>query len=157
METRIKVPYVPTPKTVARSMLELAGVKPGEVVVDLGAGEGEIVITAAKEFGAVGIGVEISRSLCERFLRRVLREGLVGKVYVVNEDMFRFDVSIADVVTLYMLTKVNELLRPKLEKELRKGARVVAHDFPVPGWYPKKVKVVEGPFRRHTLYLYVIE
>lgn len=148
------VPYVPTPKDIAIVMLRLAQVKPGEIVVDPGAGECGIVITAATVFNAVGIGIEINPALVRSCIESFERLGLKGKAYVVWGDLFDFNYSIAHVVTLYLGSEVNRKLREKLEHELRRGARVVSHDYEVPGWEPVKVEVVKGPFREHRIYLY---
>ncbi len=150
----ILVPYVPTPHEVIRVMLELAEVKPGEIVFDLGCGDGRVLIIAAKEFGAKAVGIELRRDLIERCVKNVLAEGLKDKILVIEGDFFNVNVSPADVVTLYLLTSVNEKLRPKLEKELKKGARVVSHDFEVVGWKPIAVKAVNDGYRSHKVYLY---
>ncbi|MDW8049759.1 MAG: methyltransferase domain-containing protein [Nitrososphaerota archaeon] len=152
----VDVPFVSTPEHVARRMLELAKVGPNDVVYDLGAGDGRILIMAAKEFGAKAVGVEIRKDLCEQILRRVKSDGLEEKVKVINSDFFKVDVSEASVVTLYLLTSVNEKLKPKLEKELRVGARVVSHDFEVPGWKPVHVESVKDYWCDHKIYMYEI-
>ncbi len=151
------VPFVPTPESVARRMLELANVKPGEVVYDLGCGDGRILIIAAKEFGAKAVGIEIRKDLVEKCIRKVKELGLEGKVYVIHGNFFEVDISEADVVTLYLLTSVNEKLRPKLERELKPGARVVSHDFEVLGWKPVKVEEIREGWRSHKIYLYVVK
>jgi len=135
-------------------MLKLAEVKPGELVYDLGSGDGQIVIMAAKEFGARAIGVEIRRDLVEESLRKIKEYGLEDRVTIIHGDFFKVDISDADVVTLYLLTSVNERLRPKLEKELKPGTRVVSHDFEIPGWKPIKVVEINEEWRSHKIYLY---
>ncbi|RLF20125.1 MAG: hypothetical protein DRZ82_03290 [Thermoprotei archaeon] len=152
--TTYLVPFVPTPEIVARYMLKLAEVKPGEVVYDLGSGDGQIVIIAAKEFGARAVGVEIRKDLVEESLRRIKEQGLEDRVKIIHGDFFKVNISEADVVTLYLLTSVNERLRPKLEKELRPGTRVVSHDFEIPGWKPIKVVEINEEWRSHKIYLY---
>ena len=152
----MSVPYVPTPRDVAIEMLRLANVRPGEVVVDPGAGECGIVTLAVTMFNAVGIGIEINPALVRSCIESFERLGLRGKAYVVWGNLFDFDYSIADVVTLYLGSDVNEKLRVKLEKELRRGSRVVSHDFEVPGWRPVNTVVVNGPFRTHRIYLYIV-
>ncbi|MCD6095195.1 MAG: class I SAM-dependent methyltransferase [Thermoprotei archaeon] len=152
--TTYLVPFVPTPEIVARYMLKLAEVKPGELVYDLGSGDGQIVIMAAREFGARAIGVEIRRDLVEESLRKIKEYGLEDRVTIIHGDFFKVDISDADVVTLYLLTSVNERLRPKLEKELRPGTRVVSHDFEIPGWKPIKVVEINEEWRSHKIYLY---
>ncbi len=139
-------------------MLELAEVKAGEVVYDLGSGDGRVVIMAAQEFGARGVGVELREDLAKRAVERVQELRLGGRIRIVNEDMFRVDVSPADVVTLYLTTSANNKVKPKLESELRPGARVVSHDYEVLGWKPLKVdNFCENPglgYPSHTIYLY---
>ncbi|TDA34857.1 hypothetical protein DSO06_04025 [Candidatus Nezhaarchaeota archaeon WYZ-LMO8] len=152
----VDVPFVSTPEHVARRMLELANVGPDDVVYDLGAGDGRIIIMAAKEFKARAVGVEIRKDLYERILERVKTDGLEGKVKVINGDFFQVDISEASVVTLYLLTSVNEKLRPKLERELKVGARVVSHDFEVPGWKPIRIESVRDYWCDHKIYVYEI-
>lgn len=139
-------------------MLELAEVKAGEVVYDLGSGDGRVVIMAAQEFGARGVGVELREDLAKRAVERVQELRLGGRIRIVNEDMFRVDVSPADVVTLYLTTSANNKVKPKLESELRPGARVVSHDYEILGWKPLKVdNFCENPglgYPSHTIYLY---
>lgn len=150
------VPYVPSPEVVVRRMLQLANVKEGEVVYDLGCGDGRVLIIAAKEFGARAVGIEIRRDLYEQCVRRIKELGLEDRVEVLYGNFFDYDISDADVVTLYLLTSVNEKLRPKLERELKPGSRVVSHDYEVPNWKPIKVLTIRGPTRIHKLYLYTI-
>ncbi|WP_054857550.1 SAM-dependent methyltransferase [Vulcanisaeta sp. JCM 16159] len=150
------VPYVPTPRDVAIEMLRLANVRPGEVVVDPGAGECNIVVLAATIFNAIGIGIEINPALVRSCIETFEKLGLKGRAYVVWGDLFDFNYSIADVITLYLGSDANEKIRLKLSKELRRGSRVVSHDFEVPGWRPIKSIVVNGPFRTHRIYLYII-
>ncbi len=152
----VDVPFVSTPEHVARRMLELAKVGPNDVVYDLGAGDGRIVIMAAKEFGARAVGVEIRKDLYEQILKKVKVDGLEGRVKVINGDFFQVDISEASVVTLYLLTSVNEKLKPKLERELKAGARVVSHDFEVPGWKPIHVENVKDYWCDHKIYVYEI-
>jgi precorrin-6B methylase 2 len=129
-------------------MLELAEVKPGETVVDLGAGDGRIVIRAARRFGARAIGVEVDplRWWIANLAICVLR--LRGRARVVRGNMFAYDLSEADVVTLYLLQGTNRQLKPHLAEGLHRGARVVSHAFPVEGWTPLVVD------REQRLYLY---
>lgn len=150
------VPYVPTPEVVVRRMLQVSGVKPGEVVYDLGCGDGRIVIMAAREFGAKAVCVEIRNDLYEQTLRRVKELNLDNVITVIHGNFFEVPLSDADVVTMYLLTSVNQMLRPKLERELRPGTRVVSHDFEVPGWKPLLVEDVYEEWRSHKVYLYKI-
>jgi len=139
-------------------MLILAQLKPGEVFFDLGAGDGRTVIMAAKEFGARAVGVELREDLAKRALSSVYEEGLQDRVTIVNGDMFNVDLSQADVVFLYLTTSANEKIKPKLETELKPGARVVSHDYEIVGWKPVKVEnFCENPklgYPSHTIYLY---
>ncbi len=151
------VPFVPTPEVVVKRMLELAGVGPQDVVYDLGAGDGRIVIAAVRDFGArKAVGIEIREDLVEEARRKILELGISDRAVVKRGDMFKEDISEATVVTLFLLTSVNERLKPKLEKELRKGTRVVSHEFQIPGWRPKVVETVFDGRVSHTLYLYIV-
>ncbi|MDH5754338.1 MAG: class I SAM-dependent methyltransferase [Candidatus Bathyarchaeota archaeon] len=139
-------------------MLILAELKPGEVFFDLGAGDGRALIMAAKDFGARAVGVELREDLVKRALSAVYEHRLQNRVTVVNGDMFKVDLTSADVVFLYLTTSANEKVKPKLETELKHGVRVVSHDYEIIGWKPVKVKnFCENPklgYPSHTLYLY---
>jgi predicted RNA methylase len=139
-------------------MLELAELKPGEVLFDLGAGDGRTVIMAAKSFGARAVGVEMREDLAKRAMSVLHENSLSDRVTIVNGDMFKVDLSAADVVYLYLTTSANEKVKPKMEAELKKGVRVVSHDYEVVGWKPSKVEnFVENPslgYPSHTIYLY---
>lgn len=148
-------PYVPSPPHVVERMLEMANLKPGETIYDLGCGDGRILITAAQLFRAKGVGVEISDRLAKIASNRVQKLGLQNQVKIIHGDLMNVDLSGADVVTIYLLTLSNEELRPRLEKYLKPGARVVSHDFAVPGWKPTEVdRSSEHP--GHSIYLYVM-
>ena len=150
------VPFVPSPEVVIRRMLQLADVKENEVVYDLGCGDGRVLIIAAKEFGARAVGIEIRRDLYEQCLRRIRDLNLEDRVKVIHGNFFEYDLSDADVITLYLLTSVNEKPRPKLERELRPGTRIVSHDFEVPGWKPIIIEDLYEEWRSHKLFLYKI-
>jgi len=150
------VPFVATPEVVVRRMLQLARVQPGEILYDLGSGDGRIVIMAAKEFGARAFGVEIRKDLYEQSMARIKDLGLADRVTIINASFFDVDLSNADVVTMYLLTSVNERLKPKLERELRPATRVVSHDFEVPGWRPVVVEEIYEEWRSHKLFLYKV-
>lgn len=153
-ETGLDVPFVPTPRPIVRRMLNLADVRPGERLIDLGAGDGRIVIAAASEFGANALGVELHP---ERYaIIRSSAASLKPSLQAVRQNLFHADLSNADIVTMYLLPSVNEALRKKLERELRSGARVVSHDFSIPDWTPTRVEVIQGPLGLHALYLYRI-
>ena len=127
--------FVPTPQPVVDAMLELAEVKPTDVVYDLGSGDGRIVITAAKKYGARGVGVELDPTLVKQARQNAAAAGVANRVRFVTQDLFATDLRPASVVTLYLLQSLNERLRPKLVRELRPGARVVSHVFNMgPEW-----------------------
>ncbi len=151
-------PYVASPNAVIRRLLTLAELKPGQVLYDLGAGEGGPIIIAAQEFGARAIGIELREDLVKRTMKKIYDLGLQDRVKMINEDLFNVDLVQADVVYLYLTTSANEKVRPKLEVELKKGARVISHDYEMIGWKPAAVEhFCENPglgFPRHTLYLY---
>ncbi len=147
-------PYVSSPQPIVVKMLEIAGLKSGQTLYDLGCGDGRIVATAAKEFGAKAVGVELSPALAKRARQAVESMGLQEQVRIVEGDMMQVDLSGADVVALYLLTEANEQLRPKLEKELKPGARVVSLEFRIKGWKPARVEKVEVHRHPYTIYLY---
>jgi len=151
------VPYVPSPPNVVRKMLEVAKVGPDDVVYDLGCGDGRIVITAVKEFKArKAIGIDINDERIQEATKNVKENGLEGRVVIKKGNFFEEDLSEATVITMFLLTNVNEMLRPKLEKELKPGTRVVSHEFEIRGWTPKEVVKVEDGNMNHIVYLYVI-
>jgi predicted RNA methylase len=139
-------------------MLELVELKPGEVFFDLGAGDGRTVIMAAKTFGARAVGVEMREDLAKRAMSVIHDNGLSDRVTIVNGDMFKVDLTAADVVFLYLTTSANEKVKPKMEAELKQGVRVVSHDYEIVGWKAVKVEnFVENPslgYPSHTIYLY---
>jgi tRNA A58 N-methylase Trm61 len=139
-------------------MLQLAELKPGEVLFDLGAGDGRTVIMAARTFSARAVGVELREDLAKKALSTIHDNGLADRVTIVNGDMFNVNLTSADVVFLYLTTSANEKVRPKLETELKKGVRVVSHDYEIVGWKPVKVEnFCENPqlgYPSHTIYLY---
>jgi len=137
-------------------MLTLADTKPGELVYDLGAGDGRILSLAVRCFGATAIGVELDKSRCRIIAERISTEKLGESASVIHGDFFDVDLSNADVVTLYLLTSANSLIRPKLERELKHGARVVSHEFPIEGWFPIQVEKVKTEHTTHAIYLYQI-
>ncbi len=150
------VPYVPTPPEVVDKMLALAKVGQDDTVYDLGSGDGRIVIMAADKFGAHAVGVELDPDLYKQSEQRIKDLGLGKRAEILHEDFFNVNLRHATVVTLYLLTSVNERLKPLLEKQLRSGARVVSHDFQMPGWQAEKTEeVVDKNGLSHKLYLYV--
>ena len=139
--------YVPTPQGVVDAMLQLAEVKATDVVYDLGSGDGRIVITAAKKYGARGVGVEIDPELVKTANANAVAAGVADRVTFVTQNLYSADLSQASVVTLYLLQSINERLRPKLVRELKPGARVVSHVFNMgPEWPPERTLEI-GPNR----------
>ena len=151
-------PFVPSPVLVVQRMLKLADLKAGEILFDLGAGDGRTVTMAAKSFSARAVGVELREDLAKKALSAIHENGLANRVTIVNGDMFDLNLSSADVVFLYLTTSANEKIKPKLETELKKGARVVSHDYEIVGWKPLKIdNFCENPqlgYPSHTIYLY---
>jgi len=151
-------PFVPSPVLVIQHMLKLADLRAGEVFFDLGAGDGRTVIMAARTFGARAVGVELREDLAKKALGTIHDSGLADRVTIVNGDMFGVNLGSADVVFLYLTTSANEKIRGKLETELKKGVRVVSHDYEIVGWKPVKVEnFCENPklgYPSHTIYLY---
>jgi predicted RNA methylase len=139
-------------------MLNLAELKAGEVFFDLGAGDGRTVIMAARQFGARAVGVELREDLVKKALSTIYEQSLQDRITIVNGDMFNVDLTSADVIFLYLTTSANEKIRPKLESELKKGVRIVSHDYEIIGWKPVKVEnYCENQtlgYPSHTLYLY---
>jgi len=150
-------PYIPTSQVLVERMLEAGHVKPGDTVYDLVSGDGRIVITAAQKFGAKGVGVEIRADLCRIATEKIKSLGLDDRVQMVQGNAMRVDLSPADVVTMFLLTSSNELLKPNLEKYLKPGARVVSNEFPIKGWKPvETVHMTTGSAMQHTIYVYEI-
>lgn len=151
-------PYVASPLPVVRQMLLLADLRPSDTVYDLGSGDGRAVIMAAQDFGAKAVGVELREDLVKRALNTISELGLENRVKIVQSDLFNVDLNGADVIFLYLTTSANDKIRPKLETELRKGARIVSHDYEILGWKPVKIdNFCENPqlgYPSHTLYVY---
>jgi precorrin-6B methylase 2 len=147
-------PAIPTPQTIVERMLTAGKVKPGEMVYDLGSGDGRIVIMAAQKFGARAVGVELMPDIARKARDRVQMLGLADRVTIVEGSALRVDLSPADVVTMWFLTNSNERLRPNLEKHLKIGARVVSNEFPVRGWKPSEVLHLKVDRMEHTIYVY---
>jgi hypothetical protein len=136
-------PYVPTPPAVVGAMLNLAGVGPKDFVIDLGSGDGRIVLTAAARFKASGMGVDIDPELVDAANASALKQGVAGRVKFLRQDVRAADLSQATVVTLYLLPGMMTALRNKLLAELKPGARVVSHDFLLDQWRPDRSITVE--------------
>jgi precorrin-6B methylase 2 len=146
------IPYVPTPPAVVEAMLAMASLGADDVLIDLGSGDGRIVIAAAKQFGARAIGVELDHALVRESRSNAVREHVSNKAEFVEGDLFRQDLHTASVVTLYLTPSVNLRLRPKLLKELAPGSRIVSHRFDMGSWRPDKTLVVDG----ETVFLWIV-
>jgi len=158
-----EIPFVPTPIDVVDKMLELAEVKKGDVVYDLGSGDGRIVIRAAKKYGIRAVGIEMDQLLLAKARRDAKAAGVDRLVQFRAEDALKTDLSPATVVTLYMLPWFNAKMEPSLKKYLKPGARIVAHDFGIQGWEPEKTMRLPGyelkpggHKHQHVLYLWRI-
>jgi len=150
-------PYAATPQEVVDRMLQLADVKSTDVVYDLGSGDGRLVITAAKRYGAHGVGIDIDPALIAQSRANARKEGVDVLVEFRQQDALTVDVSPASVVTLYLLSGANLKLRPTLQKQLKPGSRVVSHQFGMGDWVPTRTETVTD--QRGTsrlLYLWII-
>jgi cyclopropane fatty-acyl-phospholipid synthase-like methyltransferase len=152
-----EVPFVPTPLHVVDRMLEMARVTSGDVIYDLGSGDGRIVVRAAQKFGARGIGIEVDAGLVQKARDLAFREKVDHLVEFRVQDALTVDISPATVVTLYMLPEFNAKLRPIFEKQLKAGTRVVAHDYGIEGWVPDRVERIKRTvFHDHTILLFEV-
>ena len=149
-------PYVASPQPIVDRMLDAADVKPGETLYDLGAGDGRILITAARRFNVKGVGVELSEKLVQSANNAIRRMNLADQVTLIHGNLLEVNLAPADVVTIYLETGSNNLLKPNLEKYLKPGARVVSHDFEVRGWKPTKIEKIHAYNRNHTIYVYTM-
>jgi cyclopropane fatty-acyl-phospholipid synthase-like methyltransferase len=146
--TRLRAPdvkFVGTPQNVVEAMLQLARVTPADIVYDLGSGDGRIPITAAKNFGARGVGIEIDRFYLRDAFDNLAKAGVGDRVRFLNADLFEADIHDATVVTLFLLPKLNLQLIPKLRRELKPGTRIVSHKFDMGDeWPPEQSQDVNG-------------
>lgn len=164
-DPEIVVPFVPTDEKVVAAMLKLAAVKEGDVVCDLGCGDGRIVITAVKDFKAKkGLGIDFNPERLKDCQKRMADEKLtkeqIGRLTFKQGDVLKMtpeDFKDVDVVTLYLLPDVNLRLKPILQKGLKPGARIVSHDFHMGDWKAEKTEEVQGSTRTHTIYLWTIK
>jgi SAM-dependent methyltransferase len=143
-QIHINPPYVRTPDHVVTAMLKLASVKASDIVYDLGCGDGRIVIAAAKEYGAHGVGIDIDPERIQEARENARKAGVEALVRFEVNDLFAADIHNATVVALYLLPDVNLRLRPKLLKDLKPGTRVVSHDFHMGDWKPEKHELVDA-------------
>ncbi|MBM2802922.1 MAG: hypothetical protein HW419_815 [Deltaproteobacteria bacterium] len=152
------VPYVPTPQEVVERMLDLAGVKKGDVVYDLGSGDGRIVVTAAKKYGVRAIGFEIDPERIKESHENIKKAGVEKLVEIRQQDIRTVDLSAASVLTMYLLPEVNLMIRPNIWKQMKPGSRIVSHDFDMGDWKPLKTEhIKDGSSWDHTLYLWQID
>jgi hypothetical protein len=158
-----KLPYVPTPQIVVDEMLKLANVTAKDFVIDLGSGDGRMIITAARNFKANGLGVDIDAKLVQLSNKQAKADGVDERVKFIEQDMFKTDISKATVVTLYVLPDFMEKLRPKLLAELKPGSRIVAHDYYMSDWFPDRQlsltvpeKVKANGTDKAYLYLWIV-
>lgn len=150
-------PYVPTPMVVVEKMLEVADLKEADILYDLGCGDGRIVITAAKKYGIRGVGIDLEPERIKESKAGAKQAGVEDLVEFRLQDVMKSDISEATVVTLYLLPESNALLRPILEKQLADGARVVSHNYHIPGWQAKEIRYTEvtpGDGEVHTIFVY---
>jgi predicted RNA methylase len=149
-------PDIPTPQIIVERMLEAGRVTASDIVFDLGSGDGRVIITAALKYGARGVGIEIRPDLCRKAKERIRALNLEDRVRVVEGSALRVDLSEANVVTMCFLTSSNELLRPRLEKYLKPGTRVVSNEFEVKGWKSVEVVRMKLGHMDHAIYVYEI-
>jgi hypothetical protein len=156
-------PYVPSPQSVVADMLRYAEVGPNDFLIDLGSGDGRIVLTAAKVFGARGFGVDIKEDLVKRANEAAQKEGIADRVKFVKQDLFKTDISPATVVTMYLLPDTVNMLKDKFLTELKPGTRIVSHDYPLTGWIPEKYlqmdledKIQISGVTTTLIYLYIV-
>jgi len=149
-------PYYPTPETIVDKMLELGGLRAGEKMYDLGSGDGRIVILAARKYHADAVGVEYDSDLVKQSDAKIRSLKLQGSAKIIHGDIFAQNYASADLITVYLLPSSNDKVQPMLERQLKKGARVVAHDFEFRGWTATKTETIDddGEGRSHTLFLY---
>lgn len=155
-------PFITTPSEVVERMLQLAGTGPRDLVIDLGSGDGRIVITAAEKFGASGIGIELDRSLVEKSRENARAANVSNRVSFVHGDVLSSDISRATVVTVYLLPGLIHKLQPRFIDELKPGTRIVSHAFGMVSWRPDRVETmrISGPHAgqgdQSTLYLWIV-
>ncbi len=157
-----EVPYIKSPQVVVDKMLDLAQVRPDDFLIDLGSGDGRIVIAAAKKRGARGFGVELDPNLVEASNAAARKAGVAARAQFFTRDLFETDISHATVLTMYLLPKVNLKLRPRILRQLKPGTRVLSHDWDMGEWQPDDRVVLEGltkpvmPIQASTIYLWIV-
>ncbi len=156
------VPYVPTEYEIVEKMLKMANVNKKDILYDLGCGDGRIVITAAKKYGARGVGIDINPVRIEESNKNAEKEGVTDKVQFIEQNLFEADISEATVLTMYLLSSVNLQLRPILFHDLKPGTRIVSHDFDMGEWEPDQSAIIEYSLDyqnfldSHTVYFWVL-
>lgn len=159
--TQETIPFVPSPPHVVSKMIEVAEIKKGDILYDMGSGDGRIVIEAAKKYGIRGVGIDLNAELVEKARQNAKDEGVSHLVEFRAQDGLTVDISEATVVTLYMFKWFNNALKPKLQK-LKPGSRVVAHDFDIDDWKPTRIEYVKAPTdgsdyaESRTLYIWIV-
>lgn len=153
---KLDAPYVSTPQPVVDAMLRLAGVRAGDVVYDLGCGDGTIVITAARDFGARGVGVDIDPRRIAAANAFARLAGVTDRVRFAVQDVMQTDFSDATVLTLYLLPELNAKLLPRIRRDLKPGARVVAHQFGIGDWKPDRSETAWSGTMDHQIHLWVM-
>ena len=146
-------PFVPSRIEVVKKMLEMAKTGLNDVVFDLGCGDGRIILSAVRDFGAKkAVGYEIKSELYKQASDEIINQNMREKVIVKNDDLMKADLSEATIITLYLTTSGNEWLKPKIRSEANAGTRIVSHDFMFKGWHP----LIREDFQGHLIYLYVV-
>ncbi len=150
-------PYVPTPLNIVREMLTIAGAGPGDVVYDLGCGDGRVLFTAVEEFKVSrAVGYDLDQEMVEGLEKRIRDAGMVGRIAAIQANFMEADLTPATIVTLYLTTSGNAKLKPKLEADLKPGARVISHDFPIHGWVTDQPDGTPHTMGSHKMFLYRI-
>jgi SAM-dependent methyltransferase len=157
VETKpLDVPYVPTKEPIVDRMLRMAKVKPGDVLYDLGCGDGRIVIAAAKRFGIRGVGIDIDPQRIAEAEENARNAGVADRVKFIQGDLFEAKIEDASVVTLYLLPEVNLRLRPKLLSDLKPGTRIVSHNYDMGDWKPEQTAKLTVDGTEHTVYAWTV-
>jgi precorrin-6B methylase 2 len=153
---RLDVPYVPTHERIVAAMLEMASVTKDDVLYDLGSGDGRIVIAAARQFGARGVGIDLDPQRIREANDNAREAGVTDRVQFVLGDIFDADLRPATVVTMYLLQEVNLRMRPKLTRELRPGARIVSHNYDLGDWVPERKQTIEVSGTSHQVFRWTV-
>ncbi len=150
-------PFVGTPEHAINKILEVANLKPGETLYDLGCGDGRILVAAAQRYKVNAVGIEISETYAKKAAEKAKHAGLQDRIKVIHGDFMKTDLSGANVVTLYLATAANDTVRPNLERYLKAKTRVVSYDYPIPGWRAIDTYDTEGyAGDTHVIYLYEV-